>query len=221
MRMTPKCIFPSRNLLLSSRFVYPIVFLTSLLTIWLKYSSHLIHQKWKSWFPPLLKSVYSGLFISANGTTIYPVVQARNLKASLICPLFASYSTYNPSPNSGVSTSKIYLKYFYICSSSSLPFHHKLHHLSPGWLQQPQTIVSLSICLSFNNLSDLLQYKCKSDQLILLLKPLNSLPSLPVVLKIKDLRDMFLANMSPTLSYFLCFSLTGLLIPGTLCTHAC
>ena len=95
--MTPKCIFPSRYLLLRSRLVYPIVFLTSLLTIWLKYSSHLTHQKWKSWFPPLLKSVYSSLFISANGATIYPVVQARNLKASLISPLFASYSTYNPS----------------------------------------------------------------------------------------------------------------------------
>ena len=170
MKMTLKCIFPSRYLLLSSRLVYPIVFLTSLLTIWLEYSSHSIHQKWKSWFPPLFRSVYSSLFISANGATIYPVLQVRNLKASLISPFVASYSTYNPSPSSVVSTSKIYLKYFYLCSSSSLPFHHKIHHLSPGWLQQLQPIVSLSICLSFNNLSVLLQYKCKSDQLILLLK---------------------------------------------------
>lgn len=158
MRMTPKCISPGRSSLLSSKLVYPLVFLTSPLIIWLKYSSHLTTSRIEVLisFPPQI-CVSSSLLTSANGTTIYPVVKAIKLESSLIPPFFPSHSTYNPSPSSVVSTSKIYLKYFYLCSSSSQPFHPKLYHFSSGWLQQFQPLVPLSICLSYNNLSALLQ----------------------------------------------------------------
>lgn len=60
MRMTAKFISPGRSSLLTSRLVYPIVFVIPPLIIWLMDSSHLIHPKLKPWFPPLLKP-YSSL----------------------------------------------------------------------------------------------------------------------------------------------------------------